>query len=236
MCDETVWQPQKLDLDSVADIRIAACGARSSLAAIAEEIIAAAPRRFAIAGHSMGGRVALEVIRRIQDRVTGLALLDTGYQPLPPGATGERETAARFALLEKARREGMRAMGRQWLQGMVHPERLSDAILIDRILDMIERKSPELFEAQIRALLARPDATPVMSAIRCPTLVLCGREDSWSPPRRHEEMSALIPGSTLAVVPDCGHMSTLEQPVAVNGALRRWLDRLRSVDFASGVR
>jgi pimeloyl-ACP methyl ester carboxylesterase len=171
----------------------------------------------------MGGRVALEVMRRIPDRVLALALLDTGYQPRLPGEAGEREAAGRFALLAKARREGMRAMGHEWLQGMVHPDRLADGDLVNVILDMIEQKTPDLYEAHIRALLARPDATPVLSSIHCPTLVLCGREDSWAPAKRHEDMCAMISGSTLAIVPDCGHMSTLERPAAVSKALREWL-------------
>jgi pimeloyl-ACP methyl ester carboxylesterase len=192
---------------------------------MAEAIIAeAATPRFAIAGHSMGGRVALEVIRRVPDRVTALALLDTGYQALAPGDAGEREVAGRMALVEKARRHGMRAMGWEWLQGMVYPSRLSDAILVNAILDMIARRTPDLYAAQTRALIARPDATPVLQKIRCPTLVLCGRDDLWSPPQRHEAICDLIPGSSLTVVPYCGHMSTMEKPAAVTQALRAWLE------------
>jgi pimeloyl-ACP methyl ester carboxylesterase len=193
---------------------------------MAEAIIAQAPARFALAGHSMGGRVALEVIRRVPERVTGLALLDTGHAALPSGEIGDREVAGRLALVEKARRKGMRAMGWEWLQGMVYPSRLSDAVLVNAILDMIARKTPDLYAAQTRALIGRPDATPLLAKIRCPTLVLCGREDLWSPPARHEEISNMIPGSTLTVIPYCGHMSTMEQPADVSEALRSWLEPL----------
>lgn len=224
LCDEAVWTHQSDALSALADVQIATNGSRDSLVTMAEAIIAQAPTRFALAGHSMGGRVALEVVRRAPERVTALALLDTGYQPLAPGEAGEREVAARLALVEKARRRGMRAMGWEWLQGMVYPSRLSDAILVNAILDMIERRSPDLYAAQTRALIGRPDATGVLAKIRCPTLVLCGQEDLWSPPERHETLSNLIRGSSLTVVPYCGHMSTMEQPAAVSQALRDWLE------------
>ena len=223
MCDDVVWAHQTQALADVADIQMATNGARDSLVAMAEAIIAQAAPRFAIAGHSMGGRVALEVVRRVPERVTALALLDTGHQPLAAGEAGEREVAGRMALVEKARRQGMRAMGWEWLQGMVYPSRLSDAILVNAILDMIERKNADLFAAQTHALIHRPDATPLLGKIRCPTLCLCGQEDLWSPPRRHEEMGNLLERSSLTVVPYCGHMSTMERPAAVSAALRDWL-------------
>ncbi len=226
LCDEVVWTHQVDSLADLSDIQVATNGARDSLLAMAEAIIAQAPPRFALAGHSMGGRVALEVIRRVPERVTGLALLDTGYAPLAPGESGEREVAGRLALVEKARRQGMRAMGWEWLQGMVYPSRLADAVLVNAILDMIERKTPDLYAAQTRALIGRPDATPLLPKIRCPTLVLCGREDLWSPPHRHEEIRNLIPRSSLTVIPYCGHMSTMEQPAAVSAALRAWIEPL----------
>lgn len=223
MCDEVVWAHQTQALADLADIQIATNGARDSLVAMAEAIIAQSAPRFAIAGHSMGGRVALEVVRRVPDRVIALALLDTGYQPLAAGEVGEREVAGRMALVEKARRQGMRAMGWEWLQGMVYPSRLSDAVLVNAILDMIERKTPELFAAQTQALIHRPDAASLLAKIRCPTLCLCGQEDLWSPPRRHEEMCNQMARSSLTVVPYCGHMSTMEKPAAVSAALREWM-------------
>lgn len=225
LCDETVWSHQIDALADVADTQVAAHGERDSLIAMAEAIIARAPPRFALAGHSMGGRVAFEVIRRVPDRVAALAVLDTGHLPLPAGEAGEREIASRMGLVEKARRNGMRAMGWDWLQGMVYPSRLADAVLVNAVLDMFERKTPEIYAAQTRALIGRPDATSLLGKIRCPTLVLCGREDVWSPPQRHEQICNMIPGSSLTVVPYCGHMSTMERPAEVSAALRTWLER-----------
>lgn len=226
LCDDAVWTAQVSGLADIADVRVANNGDTDSLGALAETIIARAPPRFALAGHSMGGRIALEVVRRAPDRLSGLALLDTGYEALAPGEAGEKEAAGRHALLELARRQGMRAMARTWVQGMVYPPRLRDAELVDAILAMFERRTPDLYAKQIRALLSRSDATSVMRSIPCPTLVLCGREDAWASPARHEVMAKMIPGSTLAVIPECGHMAPMERPEAVNAAFRQWLETL----------
>jgi pimeloyl-ACP methyl ester carboxylesterase len=223
LCDADVWEPVIGALGGVA-CRVPDYRDAASIGAMAERVLRDAPARFALCGHSMGGRVALEVARRAPERVARLALLDTGYQPRVDGAAGEAEERGRLRLVELARERGLRAMGEEWLVGMVHPERLDDRALMGRLLAMIERQSFENYQGQIRALLDRPDATAVLSRIGCPTLVACGREDAWSPPRRHEQMAAMIPGCRLEIFERCGHMSTLEQPDAVAAALRRWLD------------
>jgi pimeloyl-ACP methyl ester carboxylesterase len=223
LCDDAVWQPQTLALADIADITIADHGLLDSLGAMAEAVLARAPARFAVAGHSMGGRVAFEVIRRAPERVTALAILDSAFAPLAQGAAGEREIAGRQRLVALARNAGMRVMGQDWLQAMVHPSRLADRVLVNSILDMIERKTPDHFEAQVRALLGRPDARPLLPRIACPALVLCGREDSWSPLAQHVEMAELIPASRLIALAECGHMSTLEKPAEVSAAMREWL-------------
>ena len=190
---------------------------------MAAQILANAPPRFALAGHSMGGRVALEVWAQAPQRVSHLALLDTGFEGLAGGETGERERAGRLRLLQLARTAGMRAMAQDWASGMVHPDRLSEAPLMEAIYDMLARATPEVFAAQIRALLQRPDRSALLASINVPTLVLCGREDSWSTLARHQDMAGRISGSTLVDVPHCGHMCTLEQPEAVSRALLAWL-------------
>jgi pimeloyl-ACP methyl ester carboxylesterase len=223
LCDDALWASQTAALADVADVRIANHREVGSLGTLAELIIAQAPPRFAIAGHSMGGRIALEVARRVPERLLGLAILDTGYEPLEPGQAGERETAGRHKMLALARREGMRAMARVWVQGMVYPPRLNDPELIDPILDMFERRTPDSYALQIKALLNRPDAGVVLTGIQCQTLVLCGREDVWAPPSRHEVMAKMLQHSTLEIIPECGHMSPMERPRAVSEAFRRWL-------------
>lgn len=221
LCDRAAWEAQVQALPD-ADCIVPDYGLRDSIAAMARHALAqAAGRHLLVAGHSMGGRVALEMARIAPERIARLALLDTGFQARPSGDAGEAEARERLALLRLAREGGMRAMGARWARGMVHPAHV-DTPVFDAILAMLERKTPEVFEAQIRALLARPDARAVLRALRCPTLLVCGRQDAWSPLARHREMQALAPHAELAIVEDAGHMTTMEQPAAVAAALRRW--------------
>jgi pimeloyl-ACP methyl ester carboxylesterase len=226
LCDSAVWEQQAGALSALATIQIADHGTLDSLGKMAEAILECAPARFALAGHSMGGRVAFEVLRRAPDRVIAVALMDTAYAPLNPGRDGQAEASGRYALLHIARIQGMRAMAAEWVKKMVHPDRLQDAPLVDSILAMMARKTPDIFAAQIKALLERPDATPLLANIRCPALVLCGRQDAWSTLPRHEEMAERIPNSRLVVIEDCGHMSTMERPAEVTNALRDWLGEI----------
>lgn len=222
-CDAEVWAPQVAALKGVADCRIPAWGLRDSLTAMAEQVLAEAPAGpFSVAGHSMGGRVALEVMRLAPERVQRLGLLSTGTHPLAAGEAGDKERAGRMALLRIAREQGMRAMAAQWALGMVHPRRVGGPVF-EQVLDMIERGSADQFAAQIHALLQRPDAGPLLPGIHCPTLVLTGREDGWSGPAQHQAMADALPRAELAIIEDSGHMCTMEQPDAVSAALARWM-------------
>jgi pimeloyl-ACP methyl ester carboxylesterase len=221
LCDAAVWAPQMAALGR--SCTVVDYGGASSLTRMAEVALAVAPPgRFALAGHSMGGRVALELQRLAPGRIERLALLDTGCQALPPGEAGERERSGRLALLVLAQREGMRAMAGKWARAMLHPSRIGGPVY-EAVLEMFERRSPAIFEAQIEALLKRPEATPQLAAIVGPTLLLTGAQDDWSSPAQHRQMQQAIAGARLVVVPDCGHMSTLETPAAVSAALADWL-------------
>jgi pimeloyl-ACP methyl ester carboxylesterase len=222
-CDRDVWAGQIAALGGSVSGIVPEYHDLDSIEAMAHKVLDEAPPRFALAGHSMGGRVALEIMRAAPERVSHLALLDTGYEARKTGEAGDEEARQRRRLVDLARSHGMRAMGAEWVRGMVHPQHRTDGALIARILAMIERHTVEGYEAQIRALLERPDAGKVLPQIRCPTLIACGREDAWSPPARHQAMAALIPGSRLVVIEHCGHMSTMEQPAAVADAMRDWL-------------
>jgi len=212
----------------MATVRVVDYGASDSIKKMAEAALRGAPTRFALAGHSMGGRVGYEIVRRAPERVTGLALLDTAYRPFAGGDHGERERAERMRLVDIARKQGMRAMARDWVRIMVHPSRLSDEALIESIVQMFARKTPEIFANQIQALLERPDATAVLSTIGCPTLVLCGREDAWSVLETHKQIAARIPQSKLVVIEKAGHMAPMERPAAVTAALVSWLSDVGS--------
>src|SRR2546422_4696936 len=158
MCDCAVWEHQARTLSALTTVDIADHGTLDSLGKMADAVLERAPARFALAGHSMGGRIAFEVLRRAPERVIAVALMDTAYAPLNPGAEGHAEARGRYALLEIARTRGMRAMAADWVKNMVHPDRLEDAPLIESILTMMARKTPDIYSAQIKALLERPDA------------------------------------------------------------------------------
>lgn len=225
LCDRRVWQQQIDALSDVAQCSVADYGLLDSLPSMAESVLGRMPKEFSVAGHSMGGRVALEVFRQARERVRRIALFNTGAAPRPAGPPGEDEERRRRQLLAMARSAGMRTMALTWIQGMVAPARLADRPLVESIVAMFESKTPDLFEAQMNALLARPDATGLLGQIRCPALFLSGAEDGWSTPEVHRQMAASVPGSRLAVVTACGHMSTMEQPAAVSQAMRDWLSR-----------
>ena len=219
ICDDTVWRHQREALAELAEVRVMNFPGFDSITAMAKAVLAQAPQRFALAGHSMGGRVALEVVRLAPGRVERLALLNTGAHPAKAN-----ELADRGALVELGRREGMAAVADRWLPPMMKPGRLeTDPTLAAELKAMIRRATAESYARQTRALLTRPDATRGLSAIRCPTLLLSGRQDSFSPLAQHAAMQASIPNSILVAVEDAGHMAPVEQPQAVTAALREWL-------------
>lgn len=228
MCDATAWQHQVAHFQSQLPVRVVDYGELDSLPGMAAHLLAQAPQHFALAGHSMGGRVALEVMRQVlavaPERITHLALLDTGCHALPQGEAAQKERAMRLGFQGLAEQHGVAAMARSWVRNMVHPDRLEhDAGLINEIVTMFARKPVAVYAAQINALLNRPEAADVLPRIQCPTLVLCGEADLNSPPVVNHEMADALPHSQLVIVPQCGHMSMQEQPQAVNAALQRWL-------------
>lgn len=220
LCDEEVWQLQARGLRRHHDVRVTSFAGFDSIPAMAAHVLERAPQRFCLAGHSMGGRVALEVYRQAPDRVERLALLDTGYHP-----AAAHEGKSRGALVDRAQAEGIDAIAETWALPMIADCNRNDTELVGRVLAMVRRMSAEVYAGQTRALLTRPDATPILAQIRCPTLLLCGKQDTWSPPARHEAMAAAIPHARLRLIDDCGHMSTMERPSEVLAALEEWLAR-----------
>ena len=215
MCDHTVWEHQITALSEAWECVVVDYEADDSLVTMARRVLDNAPDSFAMAGHSMGGRVALEVMRLAPEKVQRLALLDTGYAALADGEAGEKEVAGRMARVKTAHEQGVAAMARDWVTGMVHPDRLHDTALINAIVAMFERKTPAIFEAQIKALIERPDATSVLANIDCPTTFIVGRQDAWSTPEQHQAMADKVRHSRLEIIEDAGHMSTMEQPQAM---------------------
>lgn len=218
LCDATVWAAQVTGLSDIAELRTPDFLGQDSITGMAQGILSTAPPRFAVAGHSMGARVALEIIRLAPDRVTHLALLDTGTHPPAQGEAEKRQV-----LVDLAMRKGMAALANRWLPPMVHPDRVNDPAFMDNLRAMVHRATPEIYAGQIKALLHRPDAESGLSAITCPVLIGVGREDSWSPPAQHEAMARAIPHASYVIFEHSGHMAPVEAPGAVTQALRDWL-------------
>lgn len=221
MCGDAFWQALVTNLPQV--VQTVDYGDADSLTAMAEVVLAVAPPTFALAGHSMGGRVALEVVRLAPARVEKLILMDTGYLPRAPGEKGEVEKASRMALVTIAQTQGVRAMCAEWVKGMVHPARLADAVLLEAITVMFEQKSAGIFARQQHALLNRPDASDVLASLNLPCLILCGRQDGWANVAQHDAMHALAPQSQMCVIEDAGHMVLMERPDQTCAAIREFL-------------
>ena len=189
-----------------------------SMTAIARRILAAAPPRFALAGLSMGGYLAMEVTRQAPERVAKLALLDTGARAETP-----QRTESRRRVIELAETGRFTEVPDLQFPVFVHRDRHGDAALKNLVRLMAEETGPQAFLRQERAIIGRADAREGLPAIRCPTLVLVGDGDTLTPPPLSEEIAALIPGARLVVIADCGHLSTLERPAAVTQALVEWM-------------
>jgi pimeloyl-ACP methyl ester carboxylesterase len=221
LCDAALWAPQCAALTDIADCRVANMTQDDSITGMAERVLADAPERFALAGLSMGGYCALEIMRLAPERIDKLALLDTSAEP----DTADR-TAIRVEWVAQAR-QGMAdfdAVIDRHISMYLHPERLADTAITDRVRASARNVGIDGYARNQSAIAGRRDQRGNLAAINCPTLVLCGRQDSATPPALHEALAEGISGAKLVVIEDCGHLSTLERPDAVNAALRQWLE------------
>src|SRR6476661_1017918 len=190
----------------------------ASMGAIARRILAEAPPRFALAGHSMGGYIAFEIMRQAPDRVAKLALVNTQARPDTPEATARRR-----AQIARAQGGEYHAVLDELFPGFVHPSRREDAGLRQLVRDMGDDIGSEAFVRQQNAIMGRPDSRPTLAWIKCPTLVLTGDEDNTIPNSLSKEMADGIPRAKLVILPQCGHLPQVEQPQATADALVEWL-------------
>ena len=218
LCTRALWEPQIAALSDIADMTVADHMRHDTMEGIAGSILAAAPERFALAGLSMGGYISYEILRQAPQRVTRLALLDTGCRADAP----ERKQQ-RLRRNELARREGAGAVQDELMSVLIHEDRLSDKAFTAAIRQMAIDTGTDALIRQHAALMARHDSRPMLASIACPTLVLVGREDALTPVEMAQEIASGIPGARLEIIPDCGHLSTMERPEAVNRALSAWL-------------
>ena len=204
-------------------------GSDASIPHMAQRLLTQAPDRFALAGLSMGGYVALEVMRQAPHCVLALALLDTTARPDTGEARENREKL--IALAGNGRFDEIHDL--MWPR-LVAERHRGDRSLAETVFAMMRATGPERYIRQQRAIMARPDSRPLLSRIRVPTLVLVGAEDQITPPEVAREMADAIPGASLAVVPGAGHLSSLEEPDLVSRALADWLDRTGEGGTRSG--
>ncbi|RAU21561.1 alpha/beta hydrolase [Paramagnetospirillum kuznetsovii] len=217
--DSRLWRHQARTLSAGREVLFADLTQDDSLSAMAERVLAVAPRRFCLAGLSMGGYACMEIMRRSPERVERLALLDTTARPDLPDQTQRRLDAIGIA-----KAGGFDKIMPTMLPNLLCAKSLADAAITTLAKDMARTVGRDAFVRQQTAIMGRPDSRESLASVRCPTLLLCGAEDALTPLDRHQEMAALIPGSTLVSIPDSGHLAPLENPDAVTGALLRWLE------------
>ncbi|MFD1797363.1 alpha/beta fold hydrolase [Paracoccus aurantiacus] len=219
MCDARLFGPQIAAFGRDRAIQVPAMGRHDSITALAADVLEHAPPRFALAGLSMGGILAMEITAQAPARVERLALLDTN-----PRAELPEVKAGRTPQMEAARSGNLREVMRDEMK----PNYLADGpgkqAVLDLCMDMAMDLGPEVFVNQSLALRDRPDQQDTLRRVNVPTLVLCGREDRLCPVERHELMHRLIPGSTLTIIDGAGHLPVLEKPDETTAALARWLE------------
>lgn len=220
MCDGRLFGPQIKAFGASHAIHLAPITGHETVEALAAEVLANAPAQFALVGLSMGGIVAMEVVRQAPTRVTRLCLMDTNSQAETPAKAAEREPQI------------ARVMGGSLVEVMrdeTKPNYLAPGpgrqAVLDLVLNMALDLGEGVFLRQSRALQRRPDQQAVLRKLRMPTLVLCGEHDALCPVSRHQFMADLVLGAQLRVIPNAGHLPTLEQPEVVNEALVDWLAR-----------
>jgi len=218
LCTARLYSEQVAALWSLGPVTVADHTRDDGMNAIARRILSTAPPRFALAGLSMGGYIALTIVRLAPERVARLALLDTSARPDVPQQTERR--LSQIALAESGK---LGEVSQALWPLFVHRDRQQDQSLKQAALGMAEQTGAEAFVRQQKAIMGRPDARPLLAAIKCPTLMLVGDGDVLTPLALAEEIVAGIPGSRLAVIPDSGHLSTMERPEAVNRALVAWM-------------
>ena len=218
LCDDALWEHQSIYLAETSEIKIADVTFSETIFGMAEAVLGVAPEKFALAGFSLEGYVALEIMRRAPERVTKLALLDTSARP-----DTEEQSRRRHHFIQLTKEGRFNSVISTFLSLIVHPDRMQDEELCNNIKEMFLRVGPELFMRQQAAIMGRPDSRKDLSTIKCPTLILCGRQDVSTPLEIHEEMSSAIPKARLAIIEDCGHTSSMERPHAVTALMRDWM-------------
>ncbi|MEZ5477704.1 MAG: alpha/beta hydrolase [Thiolinea sp.] len=216
LCDGTVWEPLRQRLKG--KVVVADLSSQNHLTTMAEDQLTRCAGPLIVIGHSMGARVAMEMARLAPERVERLVLMDTGIHPLAEGETEKRQRMIRLA-----HEQGMQALADQWLPGMVAEPNRRNTELMQTLTAMVLSKNADLHERQITALINRPNAAAYLPDIRCPTLLVVGRDDQWSPVGQHEDMQRLLPDATLEIIDGAGHFAPLERAERVCQVVESWI-------------
>ncbi len=218
LCSARLYGRQIAALWPFGPVTVADHRRDGEIGAVARRILATAPPRFALAGLSYGGYIAFEMMRQAQERIVKLALLDTSARPDTSEQTSARKTQIAMAQGGRFGEIPAMVMPRFLHRNLQHDERMTGIVQ-----QMATETGPEAFVLQLNAIISRPDSRRLLSSIRCPTLVLVGDGDEATPPELAKEIAGGIAGARFVIVPDCGHLSTVERPDAVNAALAEWL-------------
>lgn len=218
--DARVFWPQIVELSRERQVTVAPTATGERVEEIASDILTTAPAKFALCGHSFGGIVALEVLRRAPERVTRIALMDTTPLASTPQESAEREP--RIVMARSRRLEDV--VQEELAYGWKTPSTMRNEV-VAAMLEMARDLGPEAYVRQARALQRRKDQQATLRRIKQPTLVICGEHDGMTPVRRHEFMAELIPYAEFKMIHDAGHFPTLEQPEATTAALQSWLQQ-----------
>jgi pimeloyl-ACP methyl ester carboxylesterase len=220
LCSARLYAPQIAALWPFGPVTVADHRRDDDIAAVAARILSEAPPHFALAGLSIGGYVAFAMLRLAPERIAKLALLDTSARPDTP-----EQTAARHAFITMVEGGELDEVVDTLAPCFVHSNRLDDAPLMRIVRDIWPADTgPEAFVRQERAIISRPDLRPLLASINCPTLVLTGDGDELTPPELAKEIAGGITAARLVIAPDCGHLSTIERPDAVDAAPAAWLE------------
>lgn len=219
LCDDALWAHQVDHLADFAEVRVADLTREDNMPDLARHVLARAPGRFALAGLSMGGYVAQEILRQAPERVERLALVDTNARADTP-----EQSERRRALMAEAEAGNFKGVTPKLLPNLVNPNHVDVPHIRDTVLEMAERVGKDAFLRQQTAIMHRVAGHEVLAASTCPALVLCGEDDAMTPPAVHQEMADALGGPVeMVTIPDCGHLSPLEQPAQVTAALAAWL-------------
>jgi pimeloyl-ACP methyl ester carboxylesterase len=218
LSNELLFWQQVAAVADIGDSRLVTFRTQTSMRAMAEHLLANAPPRFVLIGLSLGGYVAFEVLRQASERVAGLVLMDTRAD-----ADDLVRTANRLRAIETVTNGGIDALIPALPPLWMHPASVAKPALVTTLTSMARDIGDSGQRTQQQAMMARTDSFDTLRAVRVPTLILCGRDDVPTPLAEHEKMHAAVPNSTLEIIENCGHLSTIEQPEAVNRVLRNWL-------------